>query len=671
MGLWLSLCAWPLLADPFARPPHVEKAVQFWRQVYAEIDTQSGLIHDNRNPEIVYELLLLDRGDTPRVQQRDIDRRLRDYRRLLTDMAQRSPAHYTEEQRRIQALWGANVDPEELTRAAKQVRFQRGQADRFREGLERQRKYHALVTGVLKEHGLPAQLAAIPHVESSYNPNVTSHAGAAGLWQLMPATGRRFLEVSSQRDERLDVRKATQAAARLLKHNYAVLQNWPLAITAYNRGLAGVRRAVRESGSDDIGVITRDYEGRAFGFASRNFYAAVLAASDVSSGGQAGKLQPGDFTTVRLEQFLSAAAIRDEFQLEMYELQRLNPELEVRYWNGEKLLPAARNLRLPLKVGNGALAALRSLEALEGQAEQLTDRYYRIQKGDKLALLANKLDTQLQDLMDINRVRSSHRIMAGNILRLPAAMVAGLPANAQVSRQYANLNPQESAPAQQVENDFALVYGVLRDNGAERDLHRYAFEAMGLASPSPWDLRVAASIDSLLAVPQALRAPDHRDNQLLAYNEFDHAQLNADPADYLVADDHSIEIQAGETLGHYAHWLGVSSGHLRKLNGLAYRKSVVIGKRFKLDFSEVGREQFETARREYHQAMQAGYFARHRIAGVHTHALSTGDNLWELATSEYSIPIWLLRQYNPDLDFSSVLPLKYELNIPLVEQKNT
>lgn len=663
---------------PFERPPHVAKAVDFWSRVYSEIDTQSGFIHDRRFPEVVYEWLPLDAGDTPRRQQRDIDARVADYRGLLNDMAQRDRRDFSAEQRRILALWRDQTDqswtPADWRRAAERIRFQRGQADRFRKGMQRQDKYGPTVHRILDQHGLPQELAAIPHVESSYNPRVKSHAGALGLWQIMPATGRRYLRITGSVDERLDVEKATHAAARLLKHNYSVLQSWPLAVTAYNRGLAGVRRAVHGSGTRDIGVITRDYEGRAFGFASRNFYAAFLAAHDVSTGrfgAEPARWQSGQ--QLVLERFLPASAVVQEFGLDSLVLKQANPTLGMRYWNGEKLLSAQYRLNLPVATRVEDLEpALRSLEALYGVDSQHPDRFYRIQRGDKLTLLARDLNTDVSGLMRLNGVRSVHRIYAGQILRLPSGQF-DIPAQRQTARvAYASIpltKVRREARSTAVRRG-QMVYGVLRDELAERAVSRYAYEAMRLSSPSAWDTRVAAAIPAM-RVPAVLQSAAALEQTLLAGGGSAGASdLQADPADYLVADDGTIEIQVGETLGHYAHWLELRSKDLRRANRLGRYQPVVVGRRVQLDFSLVNRARFEQRRRAYHERLQARYFSRYRIAGVQEHALNEGDNLWELANDEYAIPLWLLRQYNPDVDFSSVLALNERLTIPLVTLKS-
>ena len=84
-------------------------------------------------------------------------------------------------------------------------------------------------------------------------------------------------------DERLDPYRASEAAARFLEQNYIVLGTWPLALTAYNHGPGGMRRAQEQFGTSDITTIVRKYNSRSFGFASRNFYVAFLAALEIDS----------------------------------------------------------------------------------------------------------------------------------------------------------------------------------------------------------------------------------------------------------------------------------------------------------------------------------------------------------------------------------------------------
>src|SRR5690606_28159525 len=140
----------------------------------------------------------------------------------------------------------------------------------------------------------------------------------------------------------------------------------------------------------------------------------------------------------------------------------------------------------------------------------------------------------------------------------------------------------------------------------------------------------------------------------------------ADPADYGVRAGGVILVQAAETLGHYADWLGIRASRLRQLNGMAGAAPVIIGRRVKLDFFQVGQAQFEARRLEYHRYLQEAFFSQHRIAPTAEDVVCAGESVWLLARQRYDIPLWLLRQYNPDLDPQSVRP-GLRLIIPVLE----
>jgi membrane-bound lytic murein transglycosylase D len=142
--------------------------------------------------------------------------------------------------------------------------------------------------------------------------------------------------------------------------------------------------------------------------------------------------------------------------------------------------------------------------------------------------------------------------------------------------------------------------------------------------------------------------------------------LSADPSDYSVVANDSIEVQAAETLGHYAEWLDLRAWRLRHLNGMRYGQPVVIGQRLSLDLSRVSAMDFEQRRIAHHRALQESFFKRNRIAGTSNHVIRRGESLWILARRQYDIPIWLLRQYNPDMKFDAVAVGVY-VTVPQVE----
>ena len=145
------------------------------------------------------------------------------------------------------------------------------------------------------------------------------------------------------------------------------------------------------------------------------------------------------------------------------------------------------------------------------------------------------------------------------------------------------------------------------------------------------------------------------------------ADAEPGPSDYAVHGDR-IVVQAAETLGHYAEWLELRASQLRRLNGMRYGEPVVIGSRLRLDFDRVTPEEFERRRLEHHQILQNEFFDAYEVTGTERHVLQRGESLWYLAKRKYRVPVWLLRQYNPDLDFAA-LPAGSAMIVPVVEAR--
>jgi membrane-bound lytic murein transglycosylase D len=93
---------------------------------------------------------------------------------------------------------------------------------------------------------------------------------------------------------------------------------------------------------------------------------------------------------------------------------------------------------------------------------------------------------------------------------------------------------------------------------------------------------------------------------------------------------------------------------LRDLNTLSFREAVVLGQRLTLDFARVDAPMFEQRRRAFHQQIQSDFFAAYQIEEIESHVIRPGESLWLLAGRRYNVPVWLLRQYNPDLDFDRI-----------------
>lgn len=113
-------------------------------------------------------------------------------------------------------------------------------------------KHLPKIAAILKSHGIPEDFKYIPLIESDMNPQITSHKGAGGYWQFMPATARLYgLKVSGSVDERKDLTKSTHAAARYLKSLYQEFGDWTLVAAAYNVGGGSLKGTIRRQGVKD------------------------------------------------------------------------------------------------------------------------------------------------------------------------------------------------------------------------------------------------------------------------------------------------------------------------------------------------------------------------------------------------------------------------------------
>ena len=449
LALFLLLAAPPLAADTtqFPRPTELEPDINFWISVFTEYTSDQGVLHDNRNLAVTYEDLDIPATVSRRERNRRTGARRKHYQSLLRTLASGKRDKLTTEEKRVLELWPADVTNEVLRDAANRIRYQQGLSDRFHAGLKRAGRYRGHVNNTFTRLNVPVELAALPHVESSYNPDARSHVGASGIWQFTRSTGRRFLQVDHVLDERNDPYAATEAAGKLLAYNYSIAGNWPMAITAYNHGLSGVRRAMRKFGDTEYVKILREYHGRTFGFASRNFYVAFLAAMQVDQNAE--QYFPGivpdrpiDYATADLPAYVSADSVAKSLGVSRADLARHNPALQPTIWQGSKNLPKGYGVRMPRSILTGPISQLiAALPADEQFERQLPDLFHTVARGDTLSEIAEEYRTRISTLVALNNLGSRHRIRAGQRLHLPAAgpvssvTAAAAPATAVVQPQ--------------------------------------------------------------------------------------------------------------------------------------------------------------------------------------------------------------------------------------------
>jgi membrane-bound lytic murein transglycosylase D len=642
--------------------------VRFWIRVYTEVTTDQGLLHDDWNLGLVYEVLRFDPAASPAQRERRVAEAKARYTALLKRFAAGPTDDLTPHERRILHAFGDKATPRDFHDAIDRIRFQLGQADRFREGLIRAAVWERQIARTLAQHGVPAEIAALPHVESSFNLAAYSKVGAAGLWQFMPSTAKRFMRVDGVVDERLDPYSATEAAANLMLYNYRLLGTWPLAVTAYNHGPGGLRRAQEELGTSDIAVIVKRYQGATFGFASRNFYVAFLAALEVDRNaekyfGPMTRLPDTDSTPVEVPDYVPVGALAKAFKVDMGALRVLNPALRPPIWNGSRFVPRGYGLRLPGTPAAAEIAAAWDrLPPAQRYVSQRNDGSHRIRRGETLAGIAAASGMSVNRLLAANGWSGGHTVAKGEIIHIPmpasraesaggaaplAAESSSAPPEGPTGAPVASAPPASAAATSTVPPDVAPPAAAVPQYFIVPPVETEA-------APRRAEMLAAAPPDIVLPPPQEPVSQRQTDsNALLPVSA---PTGTSDTTDYGVAADNTVIVQAAETLGHYADWSGVGLQRLRSLNKLHKNAVVAVGHRVRLDFSRVSAQQFAEARRAYHQHLQEEFFATHRIAGTENYSVKRGESLWSIAQQHADLPAWLVAQYNPDVDFADVRP---------------
>ncbi len=671
----------------FPVPEAIRNNVEFWKKIYTVYPTTSMVIHDMEDMSVIYEAVDFSKGSdvylTYRQQVQKANQVKDEYATLIRSWA-RGTLDTTASNPRVQRLleiYGSNPDPARLTRASENMRTQLGIQDRFRQGLQRSGLYRDAISLIFAQEGLPLELIMLPHVESSFNYKAYSKVGAAGMWQFMRSTGRLFMTISYDVDERLDPIRSTEAAAKLLKMNYAELGSWPLAITAYNHGLSSMKRA-RSLYGHDFDKMYREYRHRAFGFASKNFYAQFLAALEVANNhikyfGPLEFHQPEAFVEMPLEHYVTVNRILETFELSLEYFSDLNPGLRPPVMQSQRRIPKGYMLRLPQTAGVDQYTLAARLGQGSQFAKQVDSDWYRVERGDNLAAIAARHSTTVKALAEYNSLRSTHRIDAGMVLKIPPSttkmMASATPATTKPGAVTSSdagatiplitpetIRPEPSRPTPTEEEIIAAmetesepssepeleVEPVVVVVTAEPEIPREEREAVVTYEPTPEPVKAAPSVATKAATAESTVPTPARTPRKTSAAEW-------------------IMVQPEETLGHYATWLEVSTRRLRELNGLRQNREIHIGQRIRVSYDRISAEVFEKLRNEFQRSIQEDFFATYQVDTLQTYRIKRGQNIWQICNNVFEVPMWLVAKYNPERDLTKLKPGD-ELAIPVV-----
>jgi membrane-bound lytic murein transglycosylase D len=613
--------------------------VAFWKKVFTKYTSTEGIIHDSNSLNVIYEVIPLEKPECIRARKHNdnrIENAKRKNRKILGKLAG-NPSPCTREEKRVADLFGPAAKRADFRKAMDNIRCQVGLKDRFREGLIRSGAYIEEIKRIFRSHALPEDLAYLPHVESSFNSRAYSKFGAAGIWQFTLSTGKRFLNVDYTVDERWDPICSSHAAARLLKQGYEALGDWPMAITSYNHGIAGMVRAKKSRGGYE--AIFKGYNSRSFKFASRNFYSEFLAARDVATDykkyfGELPLERPSRNREVVLKGYASIRDLAHHFGVDTASLRTLNPALRAPVFNGEKYVPKGYTLRLAAPSRPNNLTASMELPGHLYMPRQKRSLFYKVRKGDTAGKIARMHGVRLSDLILANRLNSRAVIYAGQNLRIPAPNEK-LP-------QVAMTKPVEQEKKEAPIVRPSASPGNQENEAPEGNISSQRLSQEQEVSEKPKEWAVNADMVSGNFLVESIISQRGK-----------HFGM--------------IRVQVGETLGHYADWLGIAPGELKRLNGFRPEKMIRLNERVKIPLEKASREAFVEKRFEYHKKIQDDFFASYQVKDVKVYTIRNGDNLWVLCHEVFEVPLWLLAKYNPGLNFNQLNPSE-KLLVPLVEE---
>jgi membrane-bound lytic murein transglycosylase D len=692
----------------FSTPPGLQSKVEFWKKIYSEYSTKHAVVHDIKNLEIIYEVVYL--GEKPlsrRSRERKLEKTKKKYKNILRKINKtKNKAKLKGEEKRVYELV-----KKDFYRASKNIRAQLGQKDRFREGIERSGLYMKEIKRILKQFNLPEELSALPHVESSFQIGAYSSAGAAGIWQFTRGTGRLFMRVGYDVDERRDPILATYGAAKLLKKNFESIGSWPLAITAYNHGLQGMKRAKKRFGSNIVKVIDK-YKSRTFGFASQNFYAEFLAALHVAKNqnkyfSNLVIKKPIPRVSFILPDYIHIRTAMNHFDMTREEIAQANPSLRRPVLNGEKRIPKNFVFQAPtIKIDNLATRYGKIPKRVK-YGSQLRSKWYTVRRGDTLSGVALRFGTTVRSLKRSNNIGRRNRIYVGQVLQLPGRNSHRQPtfqlakldsekySTSLVSysvRRYDNLskiakrfdtnvghltsinrfrNPDSLHPGQKIkvprreliDNKTQVASRTVKSKNFNLTVKRSPITKSSNASKVSTQVKTERSVS-----PGTLKVATNTTNRLNK-NRPAFKPVSFSPSGDSDSRIGTITVDFDETLSHYAEWSLQSVKELRRINRIGKRGDISANENIRVNFSRTQPDKFEERRQEYHKAIQEDFFNNFEISKLAIRSVEKGETLWEICNDIYTIPLWLLSSYNSDKEIHS-LSVGEPIVIPIIIPKD-
>ena len=302
------------------------------------------------------------------------------------------------------------------------MQWYQNRPDYLRRMVERSSRYLHFIVGEIEKRGMPTELALLPMVESAYNPTAYSRSHASGLWQFIPATGKRYkLDQDWWKDERRDIVASTGAALDYLQWIYEMHGDWHLALASYNWGEGAVGRAIEKNQAQELPT---DYLSLTMPAETRNYVPKLQALKNIFSNPTlvaelrlpAVANRPY-FSTVTRPGNIDIKVAAELAEMPVQEFVALNPahKRPVIRSDSPMVIPAEK---LDTFINN--------LEAHESGNKPLSSwQAYTLRPGDKLEKIAPRFGMTVANLKAVNGISGSIRLSPGFTLLVSGGEAAG------------------------------------------------------------------------------------------------------------------------------------------------------------------------------------------------------------------------------------------------------
>jgi membrane-bound lytic murein transglycosylase D len=325
-------------------PRSLARRVQFWKEVWSEHVNRVYLLIDGRRPWVIHTRVdcrdLFKSEEATAREEARCDQRIRVAKKKLVRKLRR------QRRRPRKVLVKAFGNSRGLARSAyRNVTVLEGRKENLERGLRRAEPYLGQVERVFEKNGLPPVLAHLAFIESLFQPEAQSPAGAVGAYQFVESTAREYLMIADGIDERLDPVRESWAAASYLKELHQTFRSWPLALTAYNCGPTRLKRVIKRRRTRDIGkLVDRGNYGN-FGFDGQNYYAQIAAVVQLTNGVE--RKPPGKAMVVEVPRAMPLEKIAGCLNTTSELLLASNPAFTREIHRGEAPVPQGYLLAVP------------------------------------------------------------------------------------------------------------------------------------------------------------------------------------------------------------------------------------------------------------------------------------------------------------------------------------